>query len=86
MTVERHEFRNRKTTSTVSSAPSMSASSTFFTAWSTRTPESLTSSSFVPGGSRFWISPTRSRMRSLTSVVLYPFDFLMSMPTASRPL
>ena len=28
MTVERHEFRNRKTTSTVSTAPSISASST----------------------------------------------------------
>ena len=32
MTVERHELRNRNTTSTVSSAPSISASSTFRTA------------------------------------------------------
>ena len=35
MTVERHEFRNRNTTSTVSSAPSISASSTFSTERST---------------------------------------------------
>ena len=32
MTVERQELRNRNTTSTVRMAPSMSASSTFFTA------------------------------------------------------
>src|ERR1035437_6186856 len=49
MTVERHEFRKRNTTSTVSSAPSTSASSTFCTEPSTWAPE-------------FW---TRSRLRPL---------------------
>ena len=39
MTVERQEFRNRNTTSTVRSAPSMSVSSTFCTERSTRSPE-----------------------------------------------
>ncbi len=85
MTVDRHEFRNRNTTSTVSSAPSSSASSTFFTAAVTRTPESLTTSIRVPEGSVFSIRATCSRILSLTSVVLYPWAFLMSMPTAWRP-
>ncbi len=51
ITVERHEFRNRNTTSTVSTAPRNNASSTLLTAWSTRTPESFTRSIFVPFGS-----------------------------------
>ena len=51
ITVDRHEFRNRNTTSTVSAAPSKSASSTLRTAWSTRSPESFTRSNFVPLGS-----------------------------------
>ena len=53
MTVERHEFRNRNTTSTVSSAPSISASSTFRTECvdpHRRRP--CTTSSVVPGGQR----------------------------------
>ena len=53
ITVERHEFRNRKTTSTVSSAPSTSASSTLRTELRTRSPASRTISSRVPGGSVF---------------------------------
>ena len=70
MTVDRHELRKRNTTSTVSSAPSISASSTFRTAWSTRVPASFTSSSFVPAPSDGWSSATRARILSLTSVVL----------------
>ena len=58
ITVERHEFRNRNTTSTVSSAPSMSASSTLRTAWLTRSPAFCTSANFTPGGSVFWSSAT----------------------------
>ena len=70
ITVERQEFRKRNTTSTVRSAPSISASSTFRTAASTRTPASFTSSSFVPAPSVGWSCATRSRTLSDTSVVL----------------
>ena len=70
MTVDLHEFRKTKTTSTVNSAPINNASSTFFTEFSTRTPESLTMSIFTPAGSVFWISATFARTFALTSVVL----------------
>ena len=70
ITVERQELRNMKTTSTVSSAPSMSASSTFITACDTRSPASCTTSSFTPAGSVFSIVATRSRISALTRVVL----------------
>jgi hypothetical protein len=84
ITVERHEFRKRKTTSTVSSAPSRSASSTVRTDAFTRAPASFTMSSVVPLGSVGRISSNRAMIFSATSVVLKPFDFLMSMATASR--
>ena len=51
MTVERHEIRNRNTTSTVRIAPSNSVSSTLRTEFSTRTPASRTISMRVPVGS-----------------------------------
>ena len=38
----------------------------------------------VPGGSFALIASSRARTRSATCVVLYPFDFLMSMPTDWR--
>ena len=60
MTVDRHEFRNRNTTRTVSIAPMSSASSTLRTAAVTRTPESFTTSIVVPSGSVFWIWATRA--------------------------
>jgi hypothetical protein len=63
MTVERHELRNRKTTSTVRNAPRNSASSTFFTAFVTRTPASFTMSIFVPFGSVALSCARRSRTR-----------------------
>jgi hypothetical protein len=50
MTVDRHEFRKRNTTKTVSSAPSRSASSTLSTEFSTRTPPSRTTRRFTPAG------------------------------------
>jgi hypothetical protein len=86
MIVERHEFRNRKTTSTVSAAPSTSASCTFLTELATRTPASRTMRSVTPAGSRRWMSATAARTSSATAVVLKPLDFTMSMPTASSPL
>ena len=42
MTVERHEFRKRKTVSTVSAAPSTSAPATLATELATRVPASRT--------------------------------------------
>ena len=62
MTVERHEFRNRKTTATVSAAPSMSASCTLPTESSTRTPASCTMRSVTPAGSVCWSSAICSRI------------------------
>ncbi len=70
ITVERHEFRNRNTTSTVSSAPSSSASCTLSTEWLTRSPESRTTSSFAPCGSVACSLLTRASTSPATSVVL----------------
>src|SRR3954471_7680073 len=58
ITVERQELRKRKTTKTVSNAPSISASSTFLTDWRTRSPASRTVSIRTPcgrGGSRLGV-------------------------------
>ena len=54
ITVERQELRNRKTTSTVSAAPSIRVCSTLLTALPTRLPASWTISSLAPGG-RVWL-------------------------------
>ncbi len=70
MTVERHELRKRKTTSTVRNAPSTSVSCTLVTECSTFTPEFFTTSIVVPGGSVFRICSTRARICDATSVVL----------------
>ena len=51
MTVERHEFRNRNTISTVSSAPSISVRRTFSTATRIGREASAIGSSCTPGGS-----------------------------------
>ena len=48
ITVERQELRKRKTTSTVSSAPSISASSTLRTELRTRSPASRTTAASPP--------------------------------------
>ncbi len=86
MTVDRQELRNRNTTSTVSSAPWTSASSTLRTARRTRVPASRTISSRASAGSRCRSRATSSATLALTWVVLVPFAFSTSMPTASRPL
>ncbi len=70
ITVERQELRKRNTTSTVSSAPSMSASCTFRTAAFTRSPASCTISSRAPAGIFFCSSATCAWIRSVTCVVL----------------
>jgi len=86
MTVDRHELRNRNTTSTVSTAPSISVHCTFETLAFTRLPASLTISSFTPAGSVRRISSTLARSRSLTAVVDASVAFLTSIPTAGLPL
>jgi hypothetical protein len=53
MTVERHEFRNTNTTSTVSAAPSISAHCTFATELRTRVPASRTTLRLTPCGRLF---------------------------------
>ena len=82
MTVERQELRKRNTTSTVSSAPSIRASWTLATARLTRSPASWTISSLTPAGMVLWRPATRARIWSLTWVVLYPLDLMISSPTA----
>jgi hypothetical protein len=86
ITVERQELRNRKTTKTVSSAPSISASSTLRTDWRTRSPASRITDTFSPGGRVGWIFWIAALISSETLVVLAPLDLVMSMPTASWPL
>ncbi len=86
ITVERQEFRNRKTTRTVRMAPSTSASSTLRTELRTRSPESRTTSMRTPWGRVGRSRSTASLTASATLVVLAPLDLVMSMPTASSPL
>ena len=71
MTVERHELRKRNTTSTVSSAPSISASCTLFTARRDARAGVLHHLELrpLPAASSAARS-TRARIWSLTSVVL----------------
>ena len=87
MTVERHEFRKRNTTSTVSSAPSISASSTLRTELRTRTPASRTISMRRARRQRLLqLRRCAAFTPSLTAVVLYSRDFTMSRPIACVPL
>lgn len=69
ITVERHEFRKRNTTSTVSTAPSMSVDCTLLTDAVTRSPALRTTSSVVPVGSVLRRPSTASTTRSATAVV-----------------
>ncbi len=87
ITVERHELRNRNTTSTVSTAPSTSALCTLFTELVTRCPLFLITVRVAPCGFTTESSvATLLSTASATAVVLYPLVFLISMPTASLPL
>ena len=70
ITVERHELRNRNTTSTVSTAPSTRALCTLATEFSTRVPWFFTTSKFAPTGSVGRNSFTRLITASATAVVL----------------
>ena len=71
ITVERHELRNRNTTSTVSNAPSEQRLLDVRHGVATRSPASFTMSIFVPFGSVVLSSRRAARGRDrATSVVL----------------
>ncbi|MNL65123.1 hypothetical protein D3C87_1894140 [compost metagenome] len=72
ITVERQEFRNKKTINTVRMAPSISVWRTLFTA--TRMGRALSPmvSSRTPGGSWFFSSTTAAFRPSTTSMVFSP--------------
>ncbi len=78
MTVERHEFRNRKTMNTVSSPPSISVICTSSIDSRMNVESSRTSRSVTPGGSSGAILATASRTPSATATVLAPACFCMS--------
>jgi hypothetical protein len=63
MTVERHEFRNRNTISTVSSAPSISVRRTLSTATRMGREPSVMGSSRTPGGS--WACSSASGLQAV---------------------
>ena len=69
MTVERHELRKRKTTSTVRSAPSRSVVCTSRTERETRSPASWTTASRAPAGRRGRSAAARAFTSSATAVV-----------------
>ena len=75
ITVERHEFRNRKTIRMVSNAPSISVRRTFSTATRMGREPSPIGSSRVPGGS--WASSSLSALfsPSTTAMVFSPWAF-----------
>ena len=75
MTVERHEFRNRNTISTVSNAPSISVWRTLFTATRIGREPSKIGSSRTPAGSWACISATALTSPSTTSMVFSPCAF-----------
>ena len=87
MTVERHEFRNRKTTATVSAAPSISASCDAEHRVLDAHAGVLHDAQGHAGRQRLLDlrRPARGSRRP-TAVVLKPVDLRMSMPTASSSL
>ena len=86
MTVERHEFRNRNTISTVSRAPSISVWRTLSTA--TRMGRALSPmvSRRTPGGSWLLSSATAAFRPSTTSMVFSPCDFCTDSSSVRWPL
>ena len=86
MTVERHEFKNRKTISTVSKAPSMRVWRTLLTA--TRIGRALSPmvSRRTPGGNWSRNSSTAAFSPSTTSMVFSPCDFCTDSSSVRWPL
>ena len=75
MTVERHEFKNKKTISTVSAAPSKSVRFTLAT--DTRMPRELSrfTSMRTPSGVKFFAPSSAASKPSTTAMVFSPWDF-----------
>jgi hypothetical protein len=75
MTVERQLFRNRKTMSTVSTAPSISVRCTLATETRIERELSRLTSTFTPGGVRALASSSAFISPSTTAMVFSPCDF-----------
>ena len=86
ITVERHEFRNRKTISTVSSAPSISVRRTFSTATRIGREASAIGSSRTPGGSCGLISAIALTRPSTTWMVFSSCAFCTDSSSVRWPL
>ena len=86
ITVERQEFRNRNTMSTVSTAPSIRVWRTFVTATRMGRELSLITSSRTPGGSSLRMSTTAAFRPSTTSMVLSPWAFCTDSSRVRCPL
>ena len=86
MTVERHEFRNRNTISTVSTAPSISVRRTLSTATRMGRDASRIGSSRTPGGSSGWMAAMARTKPSTTSMVFSSCDFCTDSSRVRSPL
>jgi hypothetical protein len=86
MTVERQEFRNRKTISTVSSAPSISVRRTFSTDTRIGREASVTGSSRTPPGNCACISASAFCRPSMTAMVFSSCDFCTCSSSVRWPL
>ena len=86
MTVERQEFRNRKTMPTVSKAPSTSVRCTLATATRMGRELSRTTSTAMPGGSSFFSACAAFCRPSTTSMVFSPWFFTTSRAIMRWPL
>ena len=86
MTVLRHELRNRKTISTVSSAPSISVRLRFATATRMARELSRLISVTMPGGVTEAAPSSALRRPSTTSIVFSPCDFSTVSSTVRCPL
>ena len=86
MTVERHEFRNKKTMSTVSKAPSISVWRTLSTATRMGRELSPMVSRRTPGGSSLRSACTASLRPSTTSMVFSPWAFCTDISSVRWPL
>ena len=86
MTVERHEFRNRNTISTVSSAPSMSVRRTLSTDTRMGRDPSVICSSRMPGGTSALSASTAAFSPSVTAMVFSSCAFCTCSSSVRWPL
>ena len=86
MIVERHEFKNRNTISTVSAAPSNSVRLTFATETRIERELSRLTSTLTPGGVSDAASASAFCRPSTTAIVFSPCDFCTDKSTVRWPL